>query len=287
MNSFRILMVEDEDLDAELLQTALEEMDWPDLAFSRVYSLGDAMEELSRSPYSAILLDLDLPDGYAVHSLLRVARAAGTAPIVALSEEDDPDLATACIREGAHEFLPKSEIEPRRLARALRIAAERNRQTLDHRRRSATDAMTGLATERGLSQIWDYLRQPRSSEWFIARLRLAGLNRVYETLGNPEGEVALLDAAAALEGSGGHGAVVSRLGDDEFAVIAPNLRETRDAIEAAVNALRARFASRQDSPPLRCLLGIADLSESSSLRESLEIAAHAMCENDFAIAAGA
>lgn len=72
-----------------------------------------------------ILLDLGLPDSDGLATVHRVVEAGGGIPIIVLSSLDDPGLATAAVQAGAQDYLVKSEIEGRVLARVIRYAVER------------------------------------------------------------------------------------------------------------------------------------------------------------------
>lgn len=73
-----------------------------------------------------ILLDLRLPDsdGLATLSACRVL-SANRSPIVVLTADGDRSLAVAALREGADDFLLKTELTAQTLARTLRYSIER------------------------------------------------------------------------------------------------------------------------------------------------------------------
>ncbi|MBB4266489.1 hybrid sensor histidine kinase/response regulator [Roseospira visakhapatnamensis] len=129
----RILVVEDNPGDVDLIREYLDEADF-DHVVDHAPRLADAIIELrSDVPPGAVLLDLGLPDGMGIDTLRRILDAAGDVPILVLTGRDDRELAVRTMQEGAQDYLVKDGLTPDGLTRALRRAMERVAQDRLHR----------------------------------------------------------------------------------------------------------------------------------------------------------
>lgn len=118
---FRILLVEDEEVQARLLSAALEESD---ARFKTLHAatLRDAMDRVSSENLDAILLDINLPDSRSLATVERL-RAIALAPIIVFTGESG--LGELAIRAGADEYLVKGQTSPTAIRRAVIYAIER------------------------------------------------------------------------------------------------------------------------------------------------------------------
>jgi signal transduction histidine kinase len=124
----RVLLVEDNPGDAELVRIRLR--DPPGEAHQLVVAstLEEALAELGRAPMDVALLDLNLPDSDGLDTLRAVRAAVEALPIVILTGTDDLDTAINALRFGADDYIPKSELaRAGMLVRSLRYGIERHR----------------------------------------------------------------------------------------------------------------------------------------------------------------
>jgi CheY-like chemotaxis protein len=136
-----ILLVEDNLVDARLMQILLSKPDVGEFSLHRVGTLQAALAVLAQRPFAAILLDLVLPDGDGLEIVQRVHRASPQTPIVVLTNLVNEALATQAMQAGAQDYLLKSEVNSRSLARALRYAIERQALLLElHKQTEALQA---------------------------------------------------------------------------------------------------------------------------------------------------
>ncbi|MGI8679010.1 MAG: PP2C family protein-serine/threonine phosphatase [Jatrophihabitans sp.] len=120
-----ILLVEDDNGDAVLVQASLSEVGVPDASVTWSRSLAEALTALAERP-SCVLLDLGLPDadGYsAVHKMVEAAPDVAVIVLTGRQERDGIDALAA----GAQDYLVKDAITGELLARSIRYAMERKR----------------------------------------------------------------------------------------------------------------------------------------------------------------
>ena len=123
----KVLLVEDQDAFADLVQDILAEFSGSSFHVSRVRSASEAAQRLRAEAIDVVLLDLALPDAHGLNTFCKVHAAASSVPVIVLTGLDDERLALQAMREGAQDYLVKGQLEPRILARVLRYAIERKR----------------------------------------------------------------------------------------------------------------------------------------------------------------
>jgi two-component system, cell cycle sensor histidine kinase and response regulator CckA len=135
MNKRRLLVVEDDPGDVQLLREMLKK----DLSHAtevvHAESIAEAEKQLAKRPVDVILLDLGLRDAKGLEDVRRAHLAAPDVPLVVLTGVDDESLTAQALQEGAHDYLIKGQIEARDLLRAVRHAMER--KILDDGRKAA------------------------------------------------------------------------------------------------------------------------------------------------------
>jgi two-component system OmpR family sensor kinase len=139
----KILLIEDSHVDALLLTKALQDFKHtPLFELIHVDRLATGTERAKQESFTAVLLDLFLPDAKGVDTLVRMQREAQALPIVVLTGLDDDSTAVEAVRAGAQDYLVKGQIDGRLLVRALKYAIERKR--LQEATRLNLDRITAL-----------------------------------------------------------------------------------------------------------------------------------------------
>ena len=121
----RLLYVEDNPLDADLVRRVLEG------AFDAVEvdvapTLEAARERLAGAPpYELVLTDLNLPDGNGLDLVREIRERRLPSVVVALTSQGDESIVLAALRAGADDYLGKDEALTQRLPATLRAALER------------------------------------------------------------------------------------------------------------------------------------------------------------------
>jgi len=250
--------------------------------------LNDALTLLSgdgASSFDAILLNPDLPDSVGLHSLLRLQTCAPALPVLILAELDDQDLALSMVRAGAQDFLAKSELDSGPLARALRLAVERNKTVCQLQTAAWRDELTGLANRTGFEILAGRdlatARRLRQSMACLL-LELDGLRRLVDTYGKEERHLALIETADILRAWIGDIGCTARVEPGRFAIGLPALDEAE--LSRLTSTLRRRLQHYTSSPNRNCIsirLGIARWNEAEpvSIHDLLTAAGQTLCEN--------
>ncbi|MEG4419102.1 PAS domain S-box protein [Microcoleus sp. LAD1_D5] len=129
-NGFKVLLVEDNQAEAELieellLETNVSRAEPQRLSVSCTDRLSKAQELLVGEHFDVILLDLSLPDSQDLSTIVKIQEYSLNTPIVVLTARNDEELAVQSIQAGAQDYLVKRKIDSEVLIRSLRYAVER------------------------------------------------------------------------------------------------------------------------------------------------------------------
>ena len=123
----KVLLVEDNPGDAELVRAALAEVSWASFEMDAVERFSEALSALARTAYDAVLLDLSLPDSHGLETFSRLHAHDRSVPVVVLSGLDDDGAALNAVRLGAQDYLVKGRYDAELLARSLQYSVERGK----------------------------------------------------------------------------------------------------------------------------------------------------------------
>src|SRR6266852_3999895 len=127
-DKIHVLLIEDNLSDARLVQGMLEHDKSNAFTLKHVSSLGEGISSLEPGSRSqVILLDLGLLDATGLQTLRRIMPVAQDASVVVITGHQDEELGIAAIREGAHDYLIKGQVDGSQLRRILRYAVERHK----------------------------------------------------------------------------------------------------------------------------------------------------------------
>jgi signal transduction histidine kinase len=136
-SGLRILIVEDNELDARSMMKSLTASRDDAFQIVRVADLASGVDLLERSHFDCILLDLSLPDSVGLVSVDVLLEQAPGCPIVVLTGLDDPDTALEAVERGAQDYLSKGRVDGEGLSRAIRYAVARQHSEMALRRANA------------------------------------------------------------------------------------------------------------------------------------------------------
>ena len=129
----RVLLVEDNPADAQLVADLLEEGRGADYEVIHAERLAEALERANSEAFDAVLLDLGLPDSRGLETVRSFQEGVGTLPVVVLTGQEESGVGTQAIQLGIQDFLPKGDLDPDLLGRVLSYAVERHRAATELR----------------------------------------------------------------------------------------------------------------------------------------------------------
>ena len=120
---FRILLVEDDDGDALLVEELLYDTGLPH-TLTRCRTAADARRALASAHLDCVLLDLHLPDASGVETVQAI-QADTPCAIIVLTGLDEPRAGVDALAAGAQDYLVKGKVDPDLMQRAVRYAVQR------------------------------------------------------------------------------------------------------------------------------------------------------------------
>lgn len=272
--ALRVLLIEDNPLDALLIQQVLAAAKNVLFQVHWVDRLSKGLERVGADDFEIILLDLMLPDSQGFDTFSRMQSVAQHIPIVVLTGMDDESLAIKTVREGAQDYITKSEIDRFKvMERIVCYAVERYQiqKELSHKNdllrglidtipdqiylkdtasrfilvNPATAAFFGVGMEHLIGKTdRDFFPQPLAEEFLREEQTLLQLN---QSCVNREATIAdrqgtkknVLTSKVPLRDSQGH--VIGLLGINRDIT---TLKEAQDAILKINSELEERVAER-------------------------------------------
>ncbi|MBE9092950.1 ATP-binding protein [Tychonema sp. LEGE 07203] len=122
----KILLVEDNPADADLLAELLEVSAGVQWELVSVEFLHEAIAQLSKQSFDIVLLDLSLPDSHGLETLTSLREVAPDVATVVMTGLDDEATALESVRLGAQDYIVKGQITTQLLVRTIRYAIERS-----------------------------------------------------------------------------------------------------------------------------------------------------------------
>ncbi len=218
----KVLLIEDDPDDADLILAALSEIQSFRAIVTRAETLSRAVEFLSQGGLELILLDLGLPDSLGIETFEKILSHFPNLPIIIMSELADEDLAIKTVQEGAQDYLVKGHFNGRLLARSIRYAIERHKIKAELSSLSMTDDLTGLYNRRGfltLAKQQIRIAGRHQKKLLLIYADLDNLKGINDHWGHTEGDQALQTIADVLNRTFRASDLIARIGGDEFVIL--------------------------------------------------------------------
>lgn len=255
--SFRLLILEDSALDADLMVETLHSFGL-DPTWTRVDKELDYLSALDSCP-DLILSDFSMPQFDARRALHLLKDRGLDIPFIVVSGCIGEDVAVQCMKDGASDYLLKDRLArlgPSVTQALERIRLQKEKKAIEERLFHETfhDALTGLPNralflerlERSLLRS----KRDRTYVFAVLLLKLEGLSTINETLGPSASDQLTIEASQRLSMHVRSLDSVARLAGEEFLILLDDLKTATIAgrvatrIQQAV-ALPLIFESRE------------------------------------------
>jgi serine phosphatase RsbU (regulator of sigma subunit) len=146
-----VLLVEDDDGDALLVEDQLADGPWP-VRIVRSRTLAEALTNLD-SQIDCVLLDLQLPDAVGLEAVEGFRKRAPGIALIVLTGLDDEAAGISAVDAGAQDYLVKGKVGSSELARAIRYSIGRRQaeEASQQLRLAEAQAHENARLERGLA----------------------------------------------------------------------------------------------------------------------------------------
>lgn len=279
----KILLVDDDQLDREMVVRALNRSDL-NAHISEAVTVDQGLEMYAANSYDMVLLDYQLPQRNGIEMIveLRNETKDNSIAIVMMSSSEDEELSLACIRAGAQDFLLKSEISSVRLRRALIHASTRfelEKKLYNTYKKvkllAETDSLTGLANryyfDESLKQVLT-LNTRSQQQTALLLFDLDNFKVVNDSFGHDVGDLLLKKVVLRIKSCLRGNETFARLGGDEFAIMLGNLDSSDQAGQVArriISVLYKPFDIASTSIKATLSLGISLFPDNGKTSEEL------------------
>ncbi len=277
-----ILLVEHQPDDAAFVRSLLEAQPrqsaivFPFSGVRCMQTLEAALQVLDSEPgCTAVVLDLNLPDGAGLEGLRAIRAHAPDVPVVVLADVDSPGSGLLAVLAGAQDYLVKDSLDAALLMRALEYATQRIKVESGLIERALHDALTGLPK---LLLLLDRIgvamtRCARDgSSGALLLIELNGFKSLHAARGHLACDAVLRIAGARLSGVVRGSDTVACLGGYEFAVLLPKesgLLESLAIGEKLMAALREPLPIAHAGMELSTSIGVVRFRDATESSESL------------------
>jgi two-component system cell cycle response regulator len=231
-NPIKILSVEDNDLDFEKIKTTLGHP--RQIQMERAEDIPPGFRMLKEQSFDIVFVDYALPSGNALDFMAMMEEQQIDIPVVVITGKGDEMIASQVIQHGAYDYLPKSRISKKSLARIIHNTMDKFRMKTEIKHAmekmaelSTKDELTGLYNRRYFMEFAE--REVAGTARYGQNLSLLMLDldcfkQINDSHGHQAGDAVLKQTARVLKESIRQYDVACRYGGEEFAVIMPNTR---------------------------------------------------------------
>lgn len=257
----KVLLVEDDDSDAFLVQDALDGVCPGAFDVSHMASLEASLPQVDA--FAIMLLDFSLPGISGLEALAKVRAAAPRMPVVVLTGYDDEHLAMRAMQHGAQDYLVKERFDGAAIKRALTYSIERKNFEQALSQMANTDLLTGLMSRNFFEQClrMAMARIRRSgAQLAVCFLDLDGFKAINDRLGHAAADALLKESAKRLRGCLRESDAIARFGGDEFAMLLEGVSTPRDCAIIArkmIDTLAEPFLLPEGEVTVGVSIGIA------------------------------
>jgi two-component system, cell cycle response regulator len=222
----RVLLVDDDRGQARIVEASFGKFNGEKFSLDWASNYDGALNALKTTHYDACLMDYHLGGDHSGLDLLREVTTLGIdTPVIMVTSESAPEVDQQALDIGALDYMLKSEINPRRLERALRYTLKQHQVLRQLRHLVTRDPVTGLFNQReGLNLLECEISRARkfNRSFTVLLAAIDHFNDLNEIHGQAVGDQALVIATRSLTHAVGDIGLVVRWGADEFCVILPH-----------------------------------------------------------------
>ncbi len=230
MQSVKLLIIDDEVVDRAYYQRMLRQSADIPYEAKEVVNGKEALEYLKDNEVDCILLDYQLPDITGLDLLKSIKEIAGKfVPVIMLTGRGDEQVAVAAIKSGAEDYFIKNKIEPQVLMKTIlnAIRSSQLKKIIYQQKKQLKyyayyDNLTGLINRHSFEEITQYaLSEAKRLQHELAILfvDIDNFMSVNDSFGYLAGNEMLIETGKRLKNVLPKEVIISRLGDDEFAIL--------------------------------------------------------------------
>jgi signal transduction histidine kinase len=155
----RLLVIDDDVVDRLAIRRAIDQSKL-EVEIDEAEDGSEALERTRTRTYDCLLLDQDLPGMSGVEVARALRERGNLVPIVFITGQQDEDLLQRAVEAGVTDFMPKTDLSPRRLALRVKFAIRIGRAEAESARSLETATAAARARDEILAIVSHDLRGP-------------------------------------------------------------------------------------------------------------------------------
>ena len=271
-----ILLVEDNKKDIQIITEYLNQSKRLDPTIRIVDSIKKAKTIMFYESVDILLIDLNIQGIQFEELFEHFDKDKLSFPYIVITDERDEDMGIEAVKKGAQDYLVRSELSERILRRGIIYSLERHDILESLYRTTIIDELTGLYNRRGLYTLGNQqveLSKRQKDDLFIFYLDLDGMKEINDNLGHEYGDKALLYTSEIMHKSFRSADILSRIGGDEFVVIA--VKAQFEYIPIIIQRIKDYIKEQNkllENYQISISIGVSkvDLSHSTPLEEAIK-----------------
>ncbi len=184
-DSIKILLVEDSSAGVEWVRNCLSRTNGFAVELAIADSLQKAEVLIKQTTPHVIIVDLSINDCKGIEAFEEIYKKAPAVPVIVLAEEEDDTLGVLAVKEGAQDFLIKSQIEAKELKHSIKHSLERNKLmlALSAKARELEEKTTDLQKEKQKLALAHKIAKIGSWEWDLITGKASWSDELFELHG--------------------------------------------------------------------------------------------------------
>jgi PAS domain S-box-containing protein len=181
----KILLVEDSAAGIEWVRACLSNSNYFSVELEIAKSLAETDYLLNSTKFQVIIIDLSLDACQGIEAFEEVYKKTHDIPVIVLAEQEDESLGIEAVKEGAQDFLIKSEVEANELKRSIKYSIERHKlmQTLSAKAKELEEKTSDLQNEKQKLALANKIARIGSWEWDLVTGKVTWSDELYELHG--------------------------------------------------------------------------------------------------------
>ena len=218
-----LLIIEENKSDIQLITEYLAQSKWINETIHIVDTVKKAKTILFYKDVDVILIDLKISDATPEELFDLFNHDQHAKPFIVIADDRDEEIAIDAVRNGAQDYLVRSELSERILRRAIIYSQERYEIVSELYISTIIDELTGLHNRRGFFTLGEKqieIAKRQRDDLFIFYIDLDGMKIINDSLGHEFGDIAIVESAKVIKDSFRTTDIICRLGGDEFVILA-------------------------------------------------------------------
>ena len=285
----RVLVIDDDHDEYYLVKQTLSKSKGNEHQILHVYNIAEATNLLNSVRFDVILLDLNLGTTNGLESVRQLMKYVEATPVIVFTTSDDNALGKEAIKEGAADFIPKTEVSASLLERSISYSIERLGLIKQLKEQVHKDYLTSLHGRYSLFERLNFLinLSNRSMNTFaIVLLDIDNFKKVNDSYGHNIGDSLLIQFSERLKKNIRVSDMAARLAGDEFVLLYTNYgtkENLMNIIENKFNELTQPYSYEVEDSTMKLIIGVSagvcEWNKNMDAKSLLHLADNAMYQS--------